>query len=60
MVIVPQTSEASGATTKIPEFERKMPRNPGIENFAYMSAFFLSLEKYKHYMSALIEKIGRK
>ena len=53
-------SEASGAMAKIPEFERKIPKNPGIKNVAYMSTFFLASEKYKHYMNALIGKVKKK
>ena len=53
-------SEASGAMAKIPEFERKMPKNPGIKNFAYMSTFFLASNKYKHHMSALMDKNKKK
>ena len=53
-------SEASGAMAKIPEFERKIPKNPGIKNFAYMSTFFLASEKYKHYISAFIDKNTKK
>ena len=45
---------------KIPEFERKMPKNPGIKNFAYMSAFCFASEKYKDYMSAFIDKNTKK
>ena len=45
---------------KIPEFERKMPKNPGIKNLAYMSTFFLASEKYKYDMSALMGKIRKK
>ena len=38
-------SEASGAMAKIPKFERKIPKNPGIKNLAYMSKFLLAPEK---------------
>ena len=53
-------NEASGAIVKIPEFEQKIPKNPGIKNFACMSTFLLTFEKYKHYISALIGKMYKK
>ena len=55
--LVIESSEASEALAKIPEFEKKMPKkNPESKFLLYMSAFCLASEKSKHYMSAFIDK----